>query len=189
MTGVRRKKSRRNATIKNTKGMRKRKKVINPSIGDDTLKQHWDMSKTLQQNMKHLGLAFDSNKGTGVPKRMRKKDRLTQELLEQNGMDVEIEEEPINTAVVEEFSRQAANGQKTIRHIAPGEAQFLMELIKTHSDNYKAMARDKRNKYQHTAKQLQRKCEGILTSSQLPKYKEMFPGLLPEDQDIMEDAE
>ena len=34
MTGVRKKKSRRNAQIKNIKGMRKRKKIINPSIGE-----------------------------------------------------------------------------------------------------------------------------------------------------------
>ena len=46
------------------------------------------------------------------------------------------------------------------------------------------MARDKRNKYQHTPKQLQRKCEGLLKSSQLAKYKEMYPGLLPNDESM-----
>ena len=46
------------------------------------------------------------------------------------------------------------------------------------------MARDKRNKYQHTPKQLQRKCEGLLKSSQLTKYKEMYPGLLPNDESM-----
>lgn len=36
-----------------------------------------------------------------------------------------------------EFSKQAANGQKIERHIAPGEAKFVMELIQKHSTNYK----------------------------------------------------
>ena len=42
-----------------------------------TLKQHWDTSKTLHQNMKHLGLAFDSNKATpglARTKKLKKKD-------------------------------------------------------------------------------------------------------------------
>jgi len=190
MTGVRKKKSRRNAQIKNIKGMRKRKKVINPSIGDATLRQHWDTSKTLQQNMKHLGLAFDSNKATpglAREKKLKKKDFLKQDLMAQNEMTMEVEKEPINTAVIDEFSKQAANGQKIERHIAPGEAKFVMELIQKHSTNYKAMARDKRNKYQHTPKQLQRKCEGLLKSNQLNKYKEMYPGLLPDDVETMDE--
>ena len=49
------------------------------------------------------------------------------------------------------------------------------------------MARDKRNKYQHTSKQLQRKCEGLLKSNQLNKYKEMYPGLLPDDVETMDE--
>jgi len=185
MPGVRRKKSRRNAVIKNLKGMRKRKKLVDPSIGDETLKKHWDKSKTLKQNMKHLGLAFNSNKsntsGMSKRKKITKKGMLTQNLLDDNGMVMDVVEEPINSAVIDEFSKQAANGKKTERHISPGEAKFFMELIQKHSTNYKAMARDKRNTYQHTPKQLQRKCEGLLTSSLLPKYKEMYPGILPDD--------
>jgi len=50
------------------------------------------------------------------------------------------------------------------------------------------MSRDKRNTQQHTSKQLQRKCEGLLASSQLSKYKKLYPGLLPEnDVEAMEE--
>lgn len=44
-----------------------------------------------------------------------------------------------------------------------------------------AMSKDKRNTYQHTPKQLRRKCEGLLNSSLLPKYQELFPDVLPEE--------
>lgn len=186
MTGVRRKKSRKNTTIKITKGLRKKKKLIKPAVGDNILKQHWNDSKTLQQNMKHLGLAYDSNKPTGLTKKKKltRKDMLKEDLMADAGMKMEVEKEPINTTVIDEFTKQAANGKKTERHISPGEAKFLMDLIHTHSDNYKAMARDKRNKHQHTNKQLQRKCEGLLKSTLLGKYKEMYPGLLPDEEQM-----
>jgi len=157
MTGVRRKKSKRRSTIKITKGMRKKPKKVDPSIGEyvtistnwyiyififyksgrynatlvdwikfsyfrffykqlspgvvelsnheslvtrllikdykifqtwrngffsndnmifslfsETLRQHWDKSKTLQENMKHLGLAYDSNtNAVGIEKRKK----------------------------------------------------------------------------------------------------------------------
>jgi hypothetical protein len=39
-------------------------------------------------------------------------------------------------------------------------------MLLKYGNNYKAMARDKANCYQHTAKQLRRKCEAFLVSKQ-----------------------
>lgn len=36
-----------------------------------------------------------------------------------------------------EFEEMAANEVKCERHISPGEAQFLWQLIQDHGDNYK----------------------------------------------------
>lgn len=187
MPGVRRKKSRRKAAIKITKGLRKKKKIIRPAIGDKTLNEHWDNSKTLQQNLKDLGLAYDPNSTVGIPRKriVKRKDILRQNLLDkanQDGMEVEKIENTTNMAVIEEFTKQASNIQPKERHIAPGEAKFLMELMQKHADDYKSMVRDKRNTHQHTSNQLRRKCEGLLQSSLLSKYKTMYPGLLPEDE-------
>ena len=45
-----------------------------------------------------------------------------------------------------------------MRQFTPdGEKQVLNELIAKHGDNFQAMARDKKNKWQHTAKQLEKK--------------------------------
>ena len=39
--------------------------------------------------------------------------------------------------LITEFEEMAATQNKTERHISPGEAQFLFNLIKEHGDNYK----------------------------------------------------
>ncbi|XP_002155670.1 nucleolar protein 16 [Hydra vulgaris] len=167
---VRAKKSRRKATIKITKGARK--KLKKPTIKDSTLQKHWDKSKTLHNNLKDLGLAYDSNAAIKI--NTGKKTKHSDVVKDTNKMEID---ETLNKPVIKEFERQAANGMKMERHIAPGEAKFLMTLIKKHGTNYKAMAKDKDNTYQHTAKQLKRKCESLLKSSLLTKYQSMFPEL------------
>jgi len=175
--GVRARKSRKNKTIKILKNTRKKKKVINPSIGDAVLKKHWNSSKTLQQNLKDIGLAYDSNDVIRIPKnkKITRKDLLRED--KEGVKQMEVEKPIINTAVIEAFEAQAANGKKLERHIPPGEAKFLMELMKKHGKDYKAMAKDKLNTYQHTANQIRRKCEGLLKSSLFTKYQEMYPEL------------
>ena len=44
------------------------------------------------------------------------------------------------------------------------------------------MCKDKQNTYQHTPKQLRRKCEGLLKSSLYQKYTEMFPELVSSNE-------
>lgn len=65
-----------------------------------------------------------------------------------------------------ELEQEASHTIQTKRHIPPGEAKFLWELIQDYADNYEAMKRDKRNYYQHTACQLRRKCMKFLHSNQ-----------------------
>lgn len=179
MGGVRKKKSRRQATIKITKNARKKKKQIRPALGDAVLKKHWDNSKTLQQNLKHLGIAYDPNEVIKIlkNKRITRKDLLRADA--EGVKEMEVEKDVPITAVIEEFEKRAANGKETERHIAPGEAKFLFELMKKHGKNYKNMFKDKRNTHQHTIAQLRRKCEGLLKSSLLQKYREMFPDIAP----------
>ena len=175
MGGVRRKKSRKNATIKILRNTRKQKKTI--KIGDKVLKEHWDEKKTLQQNMKDLGLAYNANSSIA---KLKQKQKQPCEEDENNEMDVG---DTVNSAVITEFEKQAKNGKKHERHISPDEAKFLMELMQKHRTNYEGMCRDKRNTYQHTAKKLQFKCEGLLNSPLYDKYKEIFPALVAEDME------
>ncbi|PFX30318.1 Nucleolar protein 16 [Stylophora pistillata] len=124
-----------------------------------TLRKSWDQEKTLKQNLQILGLAFDANSAIPIPKSKTKgyKDEKVE------AMEVD-KKEP--TTVMREFEQMAANEKKCERHISPGEVQFLWQLIGDHGNNYKGMARDKRNCYQHTPNQLKRKCEALLRSKQ-----------------------
>ncbi|XP_020610290.1 nucleolar protein 16-like [Orbicella faveolata] len=159
MTGVRRKKTQRKKRVNTTKpGLKRKKREKKVKVLNQTLRQNWDQKKTLKQNLQNLGLAFDANAAVPIPKR-KVKGHNTEEVEE-----MEVDREP--TAVVKEFEKMAANELKGERHISPGEAQFLWQLIQDHGNNYKGMARDKRNCYQHTPNQLRRKCEAFLRSTQ-----------------------
>jgi len=175
MGGVRARKTRRARNIKILKNERKKKKLVKPAIGNEVLKQHWDEKKTLQQNMKDLGLAYDSNNAIPIEniRKINKKQRMKADDVEET-METEHE---VNPAVITEFEKQAANGKQTERHISPDEAKFVMTFMKKHGTNYKKMSRDKLNTLQHTAKVIQRKCEALLKSTLYEKYQALYPEL------------
>ncbi|KAL9983242.1 hypothetical protein ACROYT_G005386 [Oculina patagonica] len=159
MTGVRRKKTQRKKRVNTTKpGLKRKKKDKKVKVLNQTLRQNWDQKKTLKQNLQKLGLAFDANAAVPISKRKVKGHK------SQGVEEMEVDKEP--TTVVKEFEQMAASEVKGERHISPGEAQFLWQLIQDHGNNYKDMARDKRNCYQHTPNQLKRKCEAFLRSKQ-----------------------
>ncbi|XP_062521987.1 nucleolar protein 16-like [Corticium candelabrum] len=74
--------------------------------------------------------------------------------------------ENAKSEVVTELENEAAQITRLERHIAPGEVQFLTNLLLKYGNDYKRMVRDKSNYYQHTYKQLKRKCEAFLLSKQ-----------------------
>ena len=176
MGGVRRKKSRKNATIKILRNTRKQKRSV--KIEDKVLKEHWDQKKTLQQNLKDLGLAYNANSSIA---KLKQRTKPCEEEGDENEEEMHTEETTTGTtAVIAAFEEQAKHGKKHERHISPDEAKFLMGLMKKHKTNYNAMCRDKLNTYQHTAKKLEFKCEGLLASPLYERYKNMFPELVEE---------
>ncbi|XP_028390832.1 nucleolar protein 16-like [Dendronephthya gigantea] len=158
MAGVRRKqtqkKKRMNSTLTGRKRKSKNKKKVN--IDSKAIRKTWDKSKTLKQNFKDLGLAYNVNNNMPV------KNKGDGGHLNSEAMDID---KP-RSSVVKELEEEASHGIKKEKHISPGETKFLWELIQDYGDNYEAMRRDKRNYYQHTAKQLRRKCTKFLNSTQ-----------------------
>ncbi|XP_028517867.1 nucleolar protein 16 isoform X2 [Exaiptasia diaphana] len=154
MTGVRARKSRRNKRANTTRPAQKKKKIKKKiKIQNKTIQKHWDHSKTMKQNFKDLGLSCDVNMSMPVIKKKKTEGEETMEV-------------DSTTSVVQEFEQLAQTEEKKERHISPGEAQFVWNLIQKHGNDYKAMARDKMNIYQHTTNQIKRKCEAFLRSSQ-----------------------
>eukprot|EP00794_Sanderia_malayensis_P005568 gene5568-6256_t len=150
MGGVRARKSRRNKIVNRTKVGKKRKSKV-PVIQSTTIRDKWDAKRTVKQNLKSMGIAFDPNN----PSMLHTKKRV--------GDKMQVDSEP--TDVIKGFEKEAAMTSKSERHISPGEAQFIMSLAKDYGTDYKAMAKDKRNFMQHTPKQLGRKCEAFFKSS------------------------
>merc|ERR1712141_942868 len=137
------------------------------------LKQHWNTNKTLQQNMNELGLAFNVNESIKKQQRRKPKDNDDDddEMVTADYQELKVVN---NTAVIEEFERQAQIVKKCERHISPDEAKFLMSLMKDHwVCDYSGMCRDKRNTYQHTASKLKFKCEALIASPLYQRYKEL----------------
>lgn len=135
-------------------------------IGSEILKSHWDSSKTVKQNLKTMGVAFDPNDPVkaGFMKKQKKN-------LESSG-DEEMTVDTKPTEAVLELEDEASMGIKKERHTSPGEAKFILSLSQDFGTNYKAMVKDKRNYMQHTAKQLKRKFEAFFESSYYKKYTE-----------------
>eukprot|EP00117_Sycon_ciliatum_P029815 scpid78751/ scgid23651/ Nucleolar protein 16 len=177
MAYIRAKKSKRNKRINTTKPAakaKKRRRVVLTGFAKPILEKTWDKKRTVHENFRKLGLAANPNKA--LPPIHVKKPRVKPmyiDPLEQSAMvDEPVEEEPVvegpplPTETVVDLERLASGGEKLERHISPGEVDFVMHMIKTHKSDYKAMARDKRNYYQHTPKQIKRKVEAFLRSKQ-----------------------
>ena len=163
MAGVRRKRTQRKKRVNSTSTGRKLKKKskIKVNIDSKAIRKTWDKSKTLKQNFKNLGLMYNVNNIVPGNESIS------------NSEAMEVDKQPVNS-VIKEMEEEASHEVKKEKHIAPGEAKFLSELIQDYGDNYEGMKRDKRNYYQHTAKQLRRKCMKFLNSSQdFSKYVEI----------------
>lgn len=99
-----------------------------------------------------MGLAYDSNKAVKMP---RKAPAL-------------IEEMPIKPKipqVLETMEMEVALGEKEKRFlISADDVLFCTHMMDTYNENYKAMAKDKRNHYQLTPKQIRNKIRSFKRS-------------------------
>lgn len=133
-----------------------------PSIGCEQVKNAWDNKKSLKQNLKDMGLSYDPNQTLAIPKA---KDLIAGKM--------EVEEMPISAIkkgkVVQELESEANQPQaKTLKFSEP-EVRFCIYMMEKYGEEYKKMARDDKNYYQETPKQIRRK---IRTFMNIPdQYK------------------
>ncbi|KAA8494529.1 Nucleolar protein 16 [Porphyridium purpureum] len=120
-------------------------KVFKQHVADATVREAWDNSKNVRENLDAIGLAARAN----AP--LNNKAKASGDA---------------QTAVVARMEELAAVGEKEApRHPAEGEAQVLEKLIAKHGDDYEAMARDiKINTMQHTSRVLERRVRRYLMS-------------------------
>ncbi|XP_047463751.1 nucleolar protein 16 [Mugil cephalus] len=133
---------------KNRKKLKKQFiKKYNPRIENTQIRNAWDRRKSLARNLAEMGLAADPNKSLPVKK---------QALL---GKDKETTAVPIVTKpyVLNDLEAEASLPGKDCKTLSTDLIEYVQHMIREHNENYKAMARDEKNYYQDTPKQIKRK--------------------------------
>ncbi|XP_033125435.1 nucleolar protein 16-like [Anneissia japonica] len=153
-----------NYNVNLRKKWRKMKKQ--PTVLCEQMKHNWDPKKTTKQNMHDMGLSYDPNEAVPIPK--TKEVMKPKNLKDEEEMDVDNirsrqtkkkKLDPTKLHVVQELedlSKLPTNPSRTFRLSAP-VVQYCVYMLDKYGDDYKAMARDKKNYYQDTPKQIRQK--------------------------------
>jgi len=131
-------------------------------VTNDTIKASWDSSKPAKDNLDTMGLAYDPNK---VVKLLTAKKKMVDSLKENAGTTIhqtEPEETPTDCSTTESVVRQleeevASIPRKSSFRFPPDQVKFITYMMSKYGEDYKAMARDRRNEWQETPKQIKQK--------------------------------
>ncbi|KAJ0004072.1 hypothetical protein NQD34_010286 [Periophthalmus magnuspinnatus] len=123
-------------------------KKYNPRIENDQIRNAWDKNKSMARNLQEMGLAFDPNRSLPIKKqKLIGKDFVT-------SAPVGIITKPY---VLNKMEEEASLPEKDTKTLSSDLIEYVQYMIREHKDNYKAMARDEKNYYQDTPKQIKRK--------------------------------
>jgi len=123
-------------------------KKCNPRIEDAQIRNAWDDKKSMARNLQEMGLAFDPNRTLPIMKqRLLGNDKVTK-------APVGMVTKPYVLNQLEEEANRPERDSKTLSSDLIEYAQYM---IREHKDDFKAMARDEKNYYQDTPKQIKRK--------------------------------
>ncbi|XP_041078895.1 nucleolar protein 16 [Polyodon spathula] len=126
-------------------------RCVSCSLFSAQLRNAWNEKKSVAQNLAEMGLAFDPNKALPV---LRKKAAAMEiETSEASGTLVK------KPYVVDSLVAEASLPEKKTHSISRDMIEYVQYMIKHHRDNYKEMAKDEKNYYQDTPKQIRRKVE------------------------------
>ncbi|XP_061473517.1 nucleolar protein 16 [Rhineura floridana] len=142
---------------KQNKAFRKR---AAPRIKCAQIRHAWDRTKSVSQNLAEMGLAVDPNKAIPIPKTI-------QQMMK---MEVDGQQAKVKTVrkpyVLNELESEASLPEKKSETLSRDLIDYVQHMIRNHGENYKAMARDEKNYYQDTPKQIKRK---------INVYKRFYP--------------
>ncbi|XP_062867400.1 nucleolar protein 16 [Trichomycterus rosablanca] len=122
---------------------RKMMKKERPRIECAQIRKAWDAHKSAKQNMLDMGLTFGT-KGL-LPINEKTKD--------------EPMEQVRKPYVIREMEAEASLPAKDKTTCSSDLTEYVQHMIREHNEDYKAMARDEKNYYQDTPKQIKRKVD------------------------------
>ncbi|CAH2277300.1 nucleolar 16 [Pelobates cultripes] len=132
-----------NVNRKNLK--RKLKKKSAPRIDCEQIRHAWDDSRSVGTNLAEMGLAGDPNKVIPIKKTQVKDTDVGQS-------------KPIHKPyVIAGLEAAASVPSKKTMGISSDMVYYVRHMVENYGEDYKAMARDEKNYYQDTPKQIKRK--------------------------------
>lgn len=146
------KQSKRRKKFDYNKNRKKLKKKIlkknNPRIENEQIRNAWDRNKSMARNLQDMGLSFDPNKSLPI-----KKPKFTGKSSESKPSGAIV----TKPYVLNKLEEEASLSEKDSKTLSSDLIEYVQYMIRQHKDNYKAMARDEKNYYQDTPKQIKRK--------------------------------
>lgn len=129
-----------------------------PTIKCKQLKESWEVTKSTRSNLSQMGLAYDPNEILEIPSNKRQLvEKFTVDNLENVSEIEDVDMTPAKVHVAQELEAEARAPRKRVFKLPNNQVQFLTYLMDKYEEDYKAMARDKKNYDQLTWKQIRAK--------------------------------
>ncbi|XP_050295184.1 nucleolar protein 16 [Anthonomus grandis grandis] len=153
------------------------------SIGCKEIKNAWDQKKSVQANLSEMGLSYDPNQTIKIPKRKKQLQEAIGVIKNDGQVELDKSGKQSKKYIAEALEADAKAPREKKFRLPKSQVEWLTYLIKKYGTDYKAMARDSKNYYQETWKQLRQK---IRTFRKIPEQYEEFlreSGVQPIDSD------
>jgi len=139
-------------------------------VNNKVMKELWNPKESVRSNMTTMGVAFDANdilsnkstKATFIEKAKSAKSPETPKIVEKT----KITENSGKTEVIKRLEAQvseAENNKKSNFRFTPDQVKWITYCLDKHGDDFKAMARDPKNIWQETPKQIRQKVLKFIT--------------------------
>ncbi|KAM8798934.1 NOP16 protein, partial [Eudromia elegans] len=148
-----------------------------PRIECAHVRHAWDPTKSVAQNLADMGLAEDPNKAVPIS---RKALLVTD--AESDGQGKR-KKTVIKPYVLNEMEYEASLPEKKSNTLSRDLIDYVRYMIQNHGENYKEMARDEKNYYQDTPKQIKRKIN-VYKNFYPEEYKAFVASLKQEKMDV-----
>ena len=142
--------------IKKTQEKHRKDKI---KVDNDVMKELWNPKESIKTNLESMGVAFDANK---VLDKKSTKQQFIEKIQDQNPNNIPPQEiaSKKSSEVVKRLEAEAleAEANKKANFRFTGEqVKWITYCLDKHGDDFKAMARDPKNIWQETPKQIRQK--------------------------------
>lgn len=124
-----------------------------PTIECEQIRKAWNPKRPLNYNMKAMGLSMNPNVTLKIP--------TVKELIMGEAKKEEGKQKVVQSTVIAELEAEASIDQAKTLQLSEPEIRYCVYMLEKYGDDYKAMAKDRRNYYQDTPKQIKRKIKSF----------------------------